>query len=114
MSLLREINVHLNGDRCPSGDALGECAAISTICGESGHLFYVASLYLWHAAAELTAAEVARWFTAAGCEDVQVAHVLHDPGNDVYAGRGHDGVRPWDVTFTLPAGRSLDHSGAIH
>jgi hypothetical protein len=90
------------GRACPGAASLGECAAISTITGHSGHEHYVASLYLWPAAMDLQAATVAAWFTAAFCKNVIVSAVLHDPDNDTIDGVT-DGGRcwPWEVSFQL-------------
>jgi hypothetical protein len=102
-ALLATINQHLNGNRRPGAGALGECAAITTIRCVGGNEFHVASLYLHSGAADLKAAEVARWFTDAGCTDVVVAHVLDDADNFTHDGHAEDGVRPWEVTFHAPA-----------
>lgn len=102
-TLMQRINAHMNSGRCPTSDALGECCAISPITGASGHQFYVASLYLWTAAVRLKPATVAQWFVEAGCENVTVLAMLHDPDNDTFDGRSTiDGVRPWEVHFSLP------------
>ncbi len=99
--ILELINAHMNGGRCPSGNSLGECAAISTLTSHYGRQFYQASLYLWQAAENLKPAEVASWFEEIGCTDVTVYAVLHDQDNDTFDGVTEDGVRPWVVDFLV-------------
>lgn len=85
---------------CPAAGAVGECAALYPLATGG----YIAHLYLWNAAAGLRARAVADWFSAAGATDVIVCAVLHDPDNRILEGASvDDGVRPWDVTFQIPA-----------
>lgn len=99
--ILFAINGHMNGGKCPTSASLGECAAISTMIGASGHTYYAASLYLWRAATDLKAADVARWFTDAGALSPIVSAVLHDADNATFAGFTDDGARHWEVSFWL-------------
>lgn len=99
--VLTSVNARMHDGPCPGTGSLGECAAITDIEGSSGHVFYVASLYLWKAALDLQAATVAAWFTEAGCANVIVSAVLHDPDNGTIDGVTSDGVWPWEVSFSL-------------
>lgn len=87
---------------CPSGDALGECAAVYQIEASGPEPWWMAHLYLWTRADGLAPAEVAAWFEELGAKDVCVRAVLHDPDNNILnAYSTDDAVRPWDVTFRL-------------
>jgi len=104
MNVLKEINLRMNGGWCPGQGALGECAAITEIHAEgSEDSYFRAHLYLHCAEGALTPQEVAGWFHQAGCRDVTISAVLHDPDNNILNGASiDDGVRPWDVTYRLP------------
>jgi hypothetical protein len=105
--LLHAINQRMHkGSTCPGAGSLGECAAISDLIGESGHKFHVASLYLWPAAVDLNPATVAAWFIEAGCTEVVVSAILHDPDNDTINGLS-GGARPWEVSFLLKEPRTV-------
>lgn len=102
--ILDAINERLNGGHCPTAGCLGECAAIdeSQLVG-SDSSYYTAHIYLWEAAKDLKAAEVASWFHQLGITEVFISAMLHDPYNDIVEGECTiDGVRPWDVSFFLP------------
>lgn len=104
MNILKEINLRMNSGRCPGRGALGECAAITEIHAKgSEDSYFTAHLYLHCAEGALTPEEVAGWFHQAGCLDVTISAVLHDPDNNILNGASiDDGVRPWDVSFRLP------------
>ena len=99
--VLATVNERMHSGTCPGAGALGECAAITPIQGSSGHVYYIAHLYLWPAAMDLQAATVAAWFASAFCTDIVVSAVLHDPENSTVDGVMDDGVWPWEVSFTL-------------
>jgi len=104
MNVLKEINLRMNGGRCPGPRALGECAAITEIHAKgSEDSYFTAHLYLHCTEGALTPEEVAGWFHQAGCLDVTISAVLHDPDNNILNGASiDDGVRPWDVSYRLP------------
>lgn len=103
--MLKEINLRMNGGWCPGHRALGECAAITEIHAKgSEDSYFTAHLYLHCAEGALTPQEVAGWFHQAGCLDVTISAVLHDPDNNILNGASiDDGVRPWDVSYRLPS-----------
>lgn len=104
MNVLEAINARMTGGGCPTAGSLGECAAITEIHAEgSARSYYTAHLYLWPAARDLSASEVARWFYQLGCSDVTVSAVLYNKENNIFDGASiDDGVRPWDVSFLPP------------
>ena len=90
------------GGNCPSGDSLGECAAVYETDNRGPESWWIAHLYLWTRADDLAPAKVAAWFEAFGAKDVCVRAVLHDPVNDIRnAYSTVDAVRPWDVSFRM-------------
>jgi hypothetical protein len=104
MNVLEAINYRMNGGGCPGAGSLGECAAITSFQAlDSATPCYIAHLYLWSGADDLTSAEVARWFHELGATDVVVSAVLFDHDNDVLNGACViDGARPWDVSYLMP------------
>ncbi len=103
--LLERINARMHDHTCPSEGSLGECPALieivpsQTIHGE--RVLVTAALYIWDAAFNDPAA-VAGWFTEEGALEVIVAHTLHDPFNEVFAGKDVDSTRPWTVSAWFP------------
>lgn len=104
MNILKEINLRMNGDWALGHRVLGECAAITEIHAKgSEDSYFTAHLYLHCTEGALTPEEVAGWFHQAGCLDVTISAVLHDPDNNILNGASiDDGVRPWDVSYRLP------------
>lgn len=98
-ALARIIKNRLHSSVCPGQGALGELAYITQEGVDDGTPYYQAWMYAW--SDDLTSTEVARWFTEAGCTNVNIFHQLHDPDNDISEGRSTlDGVRPLMIYFS--------------
>jgi len=95
-ALAASIKGKLHEGACPAQGALGELAYIQLAYPESNT--WEAWMYAW--SDQLTAAQVASWFSELGCSNLNIFHQLHDPDNDILDGRCTlDGVRPLMIYF---------------
>lgn len=70
-----EINKRLNGNKCPDGKSLGECAAVSDATGHYGNPYKVATIYWWKTPPNPQ--EVRRWVEEAGWACYSIENVLY-------------------------------------
>lgn len=108
--ILTAVNKKMHRGSCPGARDLGECAAIDDISPNgSARGFFCACLYIWDKSFSDSKA-VADWFVELGASDVTVSAVLYDPENFVKDGVDvNDGVRPWNVMFSLPPVPGMVH-----
>ena len=99
-AVMHALNARLNGRTCPSSGSLGECPACYELDKYPGR--YYAHVYIWKAGQlSLKPSTVAAWLTECGCTDVVIRQDMHDPDNDTYEGKCHDGALSWLVEFCL-------------
>lgn len=90
-----QIQEQMTGGGCPTGDSLGECAAM----WRNGNS-WTAALYIWDANFNDSTA-VAKWFHKLGAVDVLIGHTLYDTNNGDRNGEVPEGgARQWLVEFS--------------